>query len=359
MGALRAALITGITGQDGSYMAELLLGKGYAVYGLMRRSSKDTRGNVRHLADHPRFVLRYGDVLDAGSLVETLRVIDAVGHADPLEVYNFAAQSHVHVSFDMPVYTAQTDGIGALNVLEALRQRGRPARLCQASTSEMFGSSPPPQTESTPFHPRSPYGVSKVFAYWAVRNYREAHGLHACNAISFNHESERRGASFVTRKITQGVARLAAGRDPRPILLGNLDAKRDWQHAEDVVRAMWLMVQLPEPGDYVVATGTQRSVREFVEIAFAASGMRVEWRGAGLEERGVVGDRTVVAIDPALFRPAEVDSLQGDSTKLRRATGWAPEVSFAQLVERMVRHDAAALARADAADATATGGTRR
>ncbi|NBU17054.1 MAG: GDP-mannose 4,6-dehydratase [Actinobacteria bacterium] len=334
------AFITGISGQAGSYLAELLLSKGYEVHGLMRRTSQVTQGNIAHLVDHPRVHLHYGDVTDLSSL---LRVVDTLKQRRPrvLEVYNLAAQSHVHVSFETPVSTAHTDAIGALNVLESLRMHGlHHARVVQASTSEMFGASPPPQSEATPFHPRSPYGVSKVFAYWITKNYREAYGMFTCNSIAFNHESERRGRDFVTRKITTGIAAIAAG-DPTPIELGNLDAGRDWAHASDVVRAMWLMLQADAPDDYVVATGHLHTVRQFVEAAFEEAGMPVDWRGAGVQETAVRRDTgaVVVVVNPALYRPAEVDALRGDATRLRDRTGWHPTVSFRQLVKRMVLHD--------------------
>lgn len=336
----RLALITGITGQVGSFLAELLLSKGYEVHGLVRRTSITTHANIRHLLSHPQLRLHYGDLTDLSSL---LQVTARLKERQPkvLEVYNLAAQSHVHASFETPVYTAETDAIGTLNLLESIRQQGlTQARLCQASTSEMFGASPPPQSEATPFHPRSPYGVSKVFAYWAVRNYREAYGMFACNSIAFNHESERRGKQFVTRKITCGVARIAAG-DPAPIELGNLEAGRDWAHASDVVRAMWLMLQAAAPDDYVVATGQLHTVRQFVEVAFAETGITIQWRGEGQQEEAIRSDTgaVVVRVNPELYRPAEVDALQGDATKLRQRTGWQPQVSFEQLVSRMVAHD--------------------
>ncbi len=338
----RVAFITGITGQDGSYLAELLVHKGYVVHGMVRRSSR------RRLSEFlkTKCEVGYGDVLDVASIMDALTAIKALRPA-VVEVYNLAAQSHVHASFEMPLYTAQTDGIGTLNVLECLRRAAFecPVRVCHASTSEMFGASPPPQSEATPFHPRSPYGVSKLFAYWAVRNYREAYGMFACNCIAFNHESERRDPSFVTRKITTGVARvvaeLASHHPPAPIRLGNLDARRDWSHAFDVVRAMWAMLQLDAPDDYVVSSNSQRSVREFVDAAFHHAGMHLEWRGEGMEEHAVLAgsEDVVVVVDPKYMRPAEVDSLQGDCTKLREATGWRPTIDFDKLVARMVQHD--------------------
>lgn len=343
----KVALITGITGQDGSYLTEFLLSKGYVVYGLVRRTSRDSdsliRGRLRECLAHPDLALRYGDVLDPTSLRDALDAIStAYPEAPRLEVYNLAAQSHVHASFEMPSYTAQTDGIGTLNVLEALRACRIPViRLCQASTSEMFGSSPPPQNETTPFQPRSPYGASKLFAYWMVRNYREAHGVWACNAISFNHESERREPVFVSRKITRGVARIATGATTDPLVLGNLYAMRDWSHAADVVRAMWHVLQVDEPDDYVVASGVMHSVKEFVEEAFRYAGIVIQWRGTGDAEVGVSAEtgQVMVRVDPSLMRPAEVDALQGDASKVRRVTGWKPTIDFHALVRRMVDHD--------------------
>ena len=343
----KVAFITGVTGQDGSYLAELLLGKGYAVHGLMRRSSSFNTERIEHLmtAADSRLTLHFGDVTDPFSVARVLGLIKADA-PDVVEIYNLAAQSHVKVSFEMPSYTAQADGVGVLSVLEAVRLTGFscPVRVCQASTSEMFGATPPPQSETTPFHPRSPYAAAKLFGYWAIRNYREAYGMFACNCIAFNHESERRGKTFVTRKITQGIARISRGSNiSSPLELGNLDALRDWGHAADYVRAMWLMLQQESPDDYVVATGEQHSVREFVEIAFEAAGMPMYWCGSGLEEVGKLLEthEVVVIINPKYFRPTEVDSLLGDSTKLRDATGWKPEVSFKDLVRRMVAHDLA------------------
>lgn len=337
----KVAFITGITGQDGSYLTELLLGMGYTVHGLMRRSSCFNIGCIEHLMSNPGLKLHFGDLIDPFSIP---RVLSLIKHDDPglVEIYNLAAQSHVKVSFEMPAYTAQADGVGVLYMLEAVRDANFecPVRICQASTSEMFGSTPPPQSESTPFHPRSPYGVAKLFAYWAVRNYREAYGMFATNCIAFNHESERRGKTFVTRKITRGVARIARG-DDTPVELGNLDAKRDWGHASDYVRAMWLMLQQESPDDFVVSTGEQHSVREFVEAAFETAGLPIYWCGEGVDEVGklVATHQVAVCIKPEYFRPAEVDSLLGDSSKLRVATGWKPEVSFVDMVRRMVLFD--------------------
>ena len=349
---MRAALITGITGQDGSYLAELLLAKGYAVFGLLRRNSSGAMNlhRLRHLVGHERLTLLCGDVLDLASLADALTAARAAAGDDRLEVYNLAAQSFVQASFEAPLYTVHVNALGAFNVLEAVRRCGAPdVRVCQASTSEMFGASAPPQGEATPFWPRSPYGVSKLCAYWAVRNYREAYGLFACNALSFNHESERRGPEFVTRKVSLGVARLATDAAAPPLALGNLDARRDWAHATDVVAAMWQMLQLDVPDDYVVGTGEHHSVREFVEAAFEVAGMAVEWRGQGAEEVGVDAEtgRALVVVDQAMVRPAEVDWLHADASKLRAATGWVPRVDFRELVGRMVRRDVAAAARRD------------
>lgn len=341
---MRAALITGITGQDGSYLAELLLGKGYAVFGLVRRTSSGNLGRLRHVQGHERLTLLCGDVTDLASLMDAAAAAARAAGGDRLEVYNLAAQSYVMASFEAPLYTAHVNALGTMNVLEAVRRCGAPdARVCQASTSEMFGASPPPQAEGTPFWPRSPYGVSKVFGYWAVRNYREAYGMFACSAMSFNHESERRGPEFVTRKVSMGVARLAADPAAPPLALGNLDARRDWGHAVDVVRAMWQMLQLDSADDYVVCSGEHHSVREFVEEAFLAAGLSLRWRGEGAGEVGEeeATGRPLVTIDPAMTRPAEVEWLHGDASKLRAATGWEPRVDFRELVARMVRADLA------------------
>ncbi len=323
------ALITGITGQDGSYLAELLLGKGYHVHGIVRRSSTFNRGRIDHLALDPalagRFTLHYGDMADGSSL---RRVVEQVA---PDEVYNLAAQSHVRVSFDQPEYTADIVATGTLRLLEAVREHidrtGRAVRVYQAGSSEMFGAAAPPQSEATPFHPRSPYAVSKVAAHWHAVNHREAYGMFIANGILFNHESPRRGESFVTRKISMAVARIAAGRQST-LALGNLDARRDWGFAGDYVDAMWRMLQHAAPGDYVVATGASHSVREFVEAAFGHLGL--EW------ER-------YVRLDPRYLRPSEVDHLLGDPSHARRELGWAPQVSFPELVRMMVDADVRAL----------------
>jgi GDPmannose 4,6-dehydratase len=316
------ALITGITGQDGSYLAELLLEKGYEVHGLIRRSSSINTGRIDHLYEDPhvpdrRLILHHGDMSDSAHLA---RLIDEVR---PREVYNHAAQSHVKVSFEAPEYTSDVDALGTLRLLEAISHCDPTIRLYQASTSELFGSAPPPQNEKTPFHPRSPYGVSKIFAYWIVVNYREAYGMFASNGILFNHESPRRGETFVTRKVTRAVARIAAGRQDA-VYLGNLDAKRDWGYAPDYVRAMWMMLQQPTPMDLVFSTGEQHSVREFAELAFRLVGL--DWE-------------KYVRIDRAYLRPAEVDTLLGDSAKAREVLGWKPAVSFAELVRVMVEAD--------------------
>jgi GDPmannose 4,6-dehydratase len=316
------ALITGITGQDGSYLAELLLEKGYEVHGLIRRSSSINTHRIDHLYQDPhvadrKLILHYGDMSDSSRLA---RLIDEVR---PAEVYNLAAQSHVKVSFEAPEYTSDVDALGTLRLLEAIYHCDPKIRLYQASTSELFGSAPPPQNEKTPFHPRSPYGVSKTFAYWIVVNYREAYGMFTSNGILFNHESPRRGETFVTRKISRAVARIAAGRQDA-VYLGNLDAKRDWGYAPDYVKAMWMMLQQSKPTDLVFSTGEQHSVRDFAELAFALVGM--EWS-------------KYVRIDDAYRRPAEVDTLLGDSTKARKDLGWRPTVSFPELVRLMVEAD--------------------
>ena len=316
------ALITGITGQDGSYLAELLLEKGYEVHGLIRRSSSINTHRIDHLYQDPhvpdrRLILHYGDMSDSSRLA---RLIDEVR---PREVYNLAAQSHVKVSFEAPEYTSDVDALGTLRLLEAIYHCDPKIRLYQASTSELFGSAPPPQNEATPFHPRSPYGVSKTFAYWIVVNYREAYGMFASNGILFNHESPRRGETFVTRKISRAVARIVAGRQDA-VYLGNLDAKRDWGYAPDYVKAMWMMLQLPEAMDLVFSTGEQHSVREFAELSFGLVGL--DWEKH-------------VRIDRAYLRPAEVDTLLGDSTKARESLGWRPTVSFRELVRIMVEAD--------------------
>jgi GDPmannose 4,6-dehydratase len=336
----KKALITGITGQDGSYLAELLLDKGYEVHGMLRRASSFNRARIDHLyrdphGKHLRLFLHYGDLTDSSNMNRMLERVQ------PDEIYNLAAQSHVRVSFDVPEYTADVDGVGTLRLLDAIKETGLTCRFYQASTSELFGKAVEvPQTEKTPFYPRSPYGVAKLFAYWTVVNYREAFNLHASNGILFNHESPRRGESFVTRKITLGAAAIKAGRQ-ECLYIGNLDAKRDWGYAPDFVRAMWLMLQQDVPGDYVIATGETHAVREFIEKAFASLGITVEWKGKGIDETGVCQKtgKTIMRVDPKYFRPTEVDILLGDPAKARKALGWKPSVTFDELVEIMVKAD--------------------
>lgn len=335
----KRALVTGITGQDGSYLAELLLSKGYEVYGVVRRSSSSNTSRIAHLDQEShendvRLRLVFGDLGDTSSLGHSLKSVR------PDEVYNLGAQSHVKVSFEIPEYTADITGVGAVRLLEAIRELGLNARFYQASSSELFGQAvETPQTETTPFHPRSPYAVAKAYAFDMTRNYREAYGMFAVNGILFNHESPRRGETFVTRKITQAVAALVRGRQS-PLYLGNLEAFRDWGFAGDYVEAMWLMLQAEKPDDYVIATGETHSVREFCETAFAIAGLPVHWQGHGIEEQGLgPGGRVLVRIDPTHFRPAEVDRLVGDASKARRELGWQPNVGFRQLVEMMVTAD--------------------
>ena len=327
----KVALITGITGQDGSYLAELLLQKGYEVHGIVRRSSLINTHRIDHI--YEKIHLHYGDLTDATNLIGVIKKVE------PHEIYNLGAQSHVKVSFETPEYTGQVDGLGTLRVLEAVRLLGMQddVRIYQASTSELYGLvQAVPQTETTPFYPRSPYGVAKLYGYWIVKNYRESYGMHASSGILFNHESPRRGETFVTRKITQGLSRISVGLQDC-LYLGNLDAKRDWGHAKDFVEAMWLMLQQDEPDDYVIATGQQYSVREFVDKAAPYFGLRLEWQGEGLNEVAVdkISKRTVVAVDEKYFRPAEVESLLGDPTKAKEKLGWEPTTTFDQLVEDM------------------------
>ena len=366
----KTALITGITGQDGAYLAELLLEKGYSVHGIKRRASLFNTQRVDHLYQDPhqqdrRFILHYGDLTDAANLI---RIIQEV---QPDEIYNLAAQSHVKVSFESAEYTANADALGTLRILEAIRILGleKKTRFYQASTSELYGKvREVPQTERTPFYPRSPYGVAKLYAYWITVNYREAYGLFACNGILFNHESPIRGETFVTRKITRAAARIALGLQ-QELYLGNLDALRDWGHARDFVRAQWLILQQDEPDDYVIATGEQHSVREFCQRAFAALGIVLEWVGEGASEQGVIAaispspyldryckkcrlpelchGRILVRVDPNYFRPAEVETLLGDPSKARQKLDWAPEISFDQLVLEMINADLHAAVRDD------------
>ena len=340
-------MITGITGQDGAYLAELLLDKGYVVHGMKRRTSLFNTERIDHLYQDPhvagrRFILHHGDMTDSSSV---LRILQAV---QPDEIYNLAAQSHVAVSFEEPEYTANSDALGTLRVLEAIRilGLGHKSRFYQASTSELFGKvQQAPQNEATPFYPRSPYGVAKLYAHWITVNYREAYGLYACNGILFNHESPIRGETFVTRKITRALARIKLGLQDC-LYLGNLNARRDWGHARDFVQAQWLMLQQPQPQDLVIATGVQRSVRDFVEAAAKELGIAIHWRGEGADERGYDADGAcIVAIDPRYFRPTEVDTLLGDASKAREVLGWQPKISFTELVAEMAREDLKAAER--------------
>ena len=331
---MKKALITGITGQDGSYLAELLLENGYEVWGLRRRRAGDDLGHVGHLKEHIRLLC--GDMTDPVSLLEAVRT------SQPDEVYNLAAQSFVAASWAAPLSTAEINGFGVAALLEAIRLVKPVARFYQASTSELFGKvQEMPQNEQTPFYPRSPYGVAKLYGHWITRNYRESYGLFACAGILFNHESERRGPEFVTRKITRAAAAIANGRQ-EPLLLGNLDARRDWGHSADYVRAMWLMLQQPEPDDYVIASGETRTVREFASSAFAAAGIPLTWEGEGLQEVGRLqrSGRIAVRVSEAYVRPAEVDVLLGDPSRAEQKLGWRREIGFEELVRRMVEHDA-------------------
>jgi len=343
----KVALITGITGQDGSFLAEFLLEKGYEVHGIIRRSSSFNTGRIEHLyfdewvrdmKQQRSINLHYGDMTDSSSLIRIIQM------TQPDEIYNLAAQSHVKVSFDVPEYTAESDATGTLRLLEAVRILGleRKTRIYQASTSELFGLvQETPQRETTPFYPRSPYGVAKLYGYWITKNYRESYGMFAVNGILFNHESERRGETFVTRKITLAVARIAAGQQDK-LYLGNLDALRDWGYARDYVECMWLMLQHDQPEDFVIATGEQHSVREFTERAFAHVGIELRWQGEGIQEQGIdqATGRVLVEVDPKYFRPAEVETLLGDPTKAKTLLGWNPQkTSFEELVRLMVEHD--------------------
>ena len=340
------ALITGVTGQDGALLAELLLAKGYVVHGVKRRSSSFNTDRVDHLYQDPherdvRFRLHYGDITDATNLIRLVQ------ETQPTEIYNLAAQSHVQVSFETPEYTANSDALGTLRLLEAMRILGleKSAKFYQASTSELYGNAPAPQSEDTPFEPRSPYAAAKLYAYWITRNYREAYGLHASNGILFNHEGPTRGETFVTRKITRAVAAIAQGFQDK-LFLGNLDAKRDWGHARDYVEGMWRIVQQATPDDYVLATGETHSVREFVELAFAETGVTIRWQGKGVEEQGIddATGRVLVEIDPRYFRPTEVELLLGDPAKAERVLGWKHTTPFRTLVKEMVAADMAAVA---------------
>jgi GDPmannose 4,6-dehydratase len=339
---MKTALITGITGQDGAYLAELLLSKGYIVHGIKRRASLFNTDRIDHLYQDPHqenrnLILHYGDLTDATNLIRILQQVQ------PDEVYNLAAQSHVAVSFESPEYTADTDALGTLRLLEGIRLLGleNKTRFYQASTSELYGKVvETPQTEKTPFYPRSPYGAAKLYAYWITINYREAYGIYACNGILFNHESPIRGETFVTRKITRALARIKLGLQDC-LYLGNLDAKRDWGHAKDYVEMQWLMLQQDQPEDFVIATGEQHSVREFVELAAKDLGMEIQWEGQGADEKGydTRTGKPIVAVDPGYYRPTEVDSLLGDATKAREKLGWQPRISFQELVTEMIQQD--------------------
>lgn len=337
---MKKALITGITGQDGAYLAEFLLEKGYEVHGIKRRTSLFNTDRIDHLYQDPhekqrRFVLHHGDLTDSSSLIRIIQ------QTQPDEIYNLAAQSHVAVSFEEPEYTANSDALGALRILEAIRILGleKKTRFYQASTSELFGKVQEiPQRETTPFYPRSPYAVAKLYAYWITINYREAYGMYACNGILFNHESPIRGETFVTRKITRALARIKLGLQ-NCLYLGNLDAKRDWGHARDYVEMQWLMLQQEQPEDFVIATGVQYSVRDFVDTAATELGMDIKWEGQGVDEVGYLNGRATVLVDPRYFRPTEVETLLGDPGKAKDKLGWTPKTSFKELVEEMVRED--------------------
>ena len=339
---MKIAFITGITGQDGSYLAEFLLGKEYIVYGLLRRASLINTNRIDHIFN--RLHLRYGDLTDGSCLFMILAEIkNTYPQMTRLEVYNLAAQSHVKVSFEMPEYTADVDAFGTLKIIEAIKNNGLDTitRFYQASTSELFGKvQEVPQKETTPFYPRSPYGVAKLYAYWIVKNYRESYGMYACNGILFNHESERRGHNFVTRKITLGLQKIIDGTADR-LVMGNIDSFRDWGHAEDYVEAQWLILQQDSPEDFVISTGEMHTVREFIEKAFLHRGFHIQWKGEGVNEIGYDANtgRELVFIDAKYFRPAEVEQLLGDNTKAKRELGWTPKVTFDELVKRMVTHD--------------------
>ena len=337
----KVALITGITGQDGSYLAELLLEKGYEVHGIIRRASTFNTKRIDHLYQDPheenvRLFLHYGDITDSSNLNRLIEKIQ------PTEIYNLAAQSHVGVSFDSPEYTAEATGVSTLRILDAIRESGVKTKFYQASTSELFGGLPDtaPQSEKTPFYPKSPYGVAKLYSYWITVNYRESYDIFACNGILFNHESPRRGETFVTRKITRAAAAIHLGMQDK-LYLGNLDAKRDWGHAKDYVEGMWRILQQDEPQDYVLSMNETHTVREFVELAFAELGYDIEWQGTGVEEKGIDKNtgKVLVEVDPKYFRPAEVELLWGDSTKARTELGWEPKYSFMDLVKEMVQSD--------------------
>lgn len=335
----RTAVVTGITGQDGSYLAELLLEKNYKVIGLVRRSSTPTLGRISELLEHPNLQIVQADMGDSTSI---MNVFIPLRDAERIEVYNLAAQSQVHTSFTQPEYTAEVNGLGPLRILESIRRLGlaEKTRFYQASTSELYGKVVEvPQSETTPFYPRSPYGVAKLYAFWIVKNYRESYKMFACNGILFNHESERRGEDFITRKVSTSIAKIYSDRN-FTLEIGNMDAKRDWGHAQDYVYGMWLMLQQDEPDDYVLATGVTHTVREFVELAFEAAGHSITWSGSGVDEIGTdETGRVVLRVNPKFYRPAEVDLLVGNPTKARTVLGWTPRVSFPELVRRMVKND--------------------
>ena len=337
----KVALITGVTGQDGAYLAEFLLKKNYVVHGIKRRSSSFNTERVNHLYSDPhekgvRFFMHYGDMTDSANIIRIIQ------ETKPDEIYNLAAQSHVKVSFETPEYTANTDALGTLRILEAIRILGleKKIKFYQASTSELFGDVKPPQDELTPFKPKSPYGSAKLYAYWVTINYRESYGIHASNGILFNHESSLRGETFVTRKITRGIAAIKLGTQKK-IYVGNLNARRDWGHAKDYVRGMWLMLQQDRPDDYILATGESHTVREFVELAFREVGCQIEWQGSGLKEKGInkKTKKIMIEVDSRYFRPNEVEHLCGDPTKARQKLGWRHKINFTQLVKEMVKSD--------------------
>lgn len=344
---MRVAIITGTAGQDGSYLAEFLLNKDYSVVGMVRRSSSLTSlGRLENARKHPRLELIYGDVTDITTIFRLLhRAIDLTTPEEthPIEIYNLAAQSHVKVSFDTPIYTAQSDAMGVLNLLEAVRQLGlvQRVRIYQASTSELYGGSAPPQGEDTPFIPRSPYAVAKLYAFHIIKNYREAYGMYAVNGILFNHESERRGETFVSRKITRAVAAVHHNKDAPILKMGNMYAYRDWGHAEDYIDAMWRMLQQPIADDFVIATGESHTVKEFIEVAFGEIGVRLRWEGVGVEEKGYnsTTNALLVCVDPKYFRQTEVNHLRGDPSHAKNILGWTPRVAFSDLVKRMVQYD--------------------
>ena len=338
------ALLTGITGQDGSYLAELLLGKGYKVHGIIRRSSSINTGRIDHIFNHPNLILHYGDLTDSSCLQSILFSIkQTYNDLERLEIYNLAAQSHVKVSFELPEYTANVDAFGTLKILEAIRSNEmiEKTRFYQASTSELYGLVQEiPQTEKTPFYPRSPYGVAKLYSYWIVKNYRESYNMFACNGILFNHESERRGHNFVTRKITKGLGKILR-KEENKLVMGNIDAERDWGHAMDYVEGMWRILQNDVADDFVLATGEKHSVREFIEKAFSYKNIHISWKGSGVDEIGYDKEtgKEYIYIDPKYYRPSEVELLIGDSTKARQQLKWKPKISFMELVKKMVDND--------------------